>query len=331
MAVQPSERRSADDSLRIAAGTAEQSDVAVMEWVEITGRTVDEARDRALDRLGVDLSDAEVEVIEAGSRALFGLRRVEARVRVRVRPTTPPPTRDRSSRRRSQSRRGRKSNKDGARSGSKSRGPDGEAQRRGGASKATKDKAIKDKAIKDKDRKGGASRPTTGRSNVRREEQTVTEEVSLEDQGSIIVEFLDGLLGVFELGGSAVVATIDDSAIEVAVSGDDLGLLIGPGGHTLSALTEVTKTVLQRQCSRSNRARVRLDVAGYREKRRAALTTFTLEVAESVKSSGEPRALEPMHSADRKIVHDAVNEIEDVGTISDGDEPRRRVVLVPES
>ena len=326
MALQPSERRSADDSLRIAAGTAEQSDVAVMEWVEITGRTVDEARDRALDRLGVDLSDAEVEVIEAGSRALFGLRRVEARVRVRVRPTTPPPTRDRSSRRRSQSRRGRKSNKDGARSGSKSRGPDGEAQRRGGASKATKDKAIKDK-----DRKRGASRPTTGRSNVRREEQTVTEEVSLEDQGSIIVEFLDGLLGVFELDGSAVVATIDDSAIEVAVSGDDLGLLIGPGGHTLSALAEVTKTVLQRQCSRSNRARVRLDVAGYREKRRAALTTFTLEVAESVKSSGEPRALEPMHSADRKIVHDAVNEIEDVGTISDGDEPRRRVVLVPES
>ena len=292
----------------------------------MTGRTVDEARDRALDRLGVDHFDAEVEVIEAGSRALFGLRRVEARVRVRVRPTTPPPTRDRSSRRRSQSRRGRKSNKDSAQSGSKSRGPKREAQRRGGAGKA-----IKNRAIEDKDRKGGASRPTTGRSNARREEQTVTEEVSLEDQGSIIVEFLDGLLGVFELDGSAAVATIDDGVVEVAVSGDDLGLLIGPGGHTLSALTEVTKTVLQRQCSRSNRARVRLDVAGYREKRRTALTTFTLEVAESVKSSGEPRALEPMHSADRKIVHDAANEIAGVATISEGDESRRRVVLVPES
>lgn len=181
-----------------------------------------------------------------------------------------------------------------------------------------------------KDRKRGVSRPGKIRSKERREEQEVTEETSLEDQGSMIVEFLEGLLGAFEFDGSASVSSIEDGAVEVCVNGEDLGLLIGPGGHTLAALTEVTKTVLQRQGHRSNRARVRIDVGGYREKRRAALTEFTLGVADSVKSSGEPRALEPMHSADRKLVHDVVNDIAGVGTISDGDEPRRRVVLVPE-
>lgn len=156
------------------------------------------------------------------------------------------------------------------------------------------------------------------------------DEISLEDQGAMIVEFLDGLVEAFELSATAEVILTTDDAIEVSVNGDDLGLLIGPGGNTLSALGEVTKTVLQRRSSGSSRARVRLDVAGYRERRRSALAAFTLEVASSVKESGESRALEPMHSADRKVVHDTVTDVDGVGTISDGEEPRRRVVLVPE-
>lgn len=157
------------------------------------------------------------------------------------------------------------------------------------------------------------------------------EEVSVEDQGAMVVEFLDGLVESFGLSGAAAVASTGDDSVDVEVTGDSLGLLIGPGGHTLSALTEVTKTVLQRQNNGASRARVRIDVGGYRERRREALDAFSREVAETVKSSGEPRALEPMHSADRKVVHDTVNDIEGVGTVSDGDEPRRRVVIVPES
>ncbi len=159
----------------------------------------------------------------------------------------------------------------------------------------------------------------------------MSEEVSTAEQGEMIVEFLDGLLDSFGLAGTASVAACDDDSVDVAVEGDDLGLLIGPGGHTLAALTEVTKTVLQRQNNGASRARVRIDVAGYRERRREALDAFTREVADTVKSTGEPRALEPMHSADRKVVHDSASEIEGVSTISDGDEPRRRVVIVPES
>src|SRR5688500_6261883 len=71
-----------------------------MEWVETTGRTVDEALDAALDQLGVDEADAEYEVLEVPKVGLFGRTRGEARVRARVRPTKPRPKEDRRDRRR---------------------------------------------------------------------------------------------------------------------------------------------------------------------------------------------------------------------------------------
>ena len=73
--------------------------------------------------------------------------------------------------------------------------------------------------------------------------------------------------------------------------------------------------------------RLRVDVAGYREKRREALTRFALKVAGDVKSSGQARALEPMNSSDRKIVHDALTELEGISTRSEGSDPFRRVVV----
>ena len=76
--------------------------------------------------------------------------------------------------------------------------------------------------------------------------------------------------------------------------------------------------------------RVRLDVAGYRQRRREALERFTRSVADEVKESGVQKVLEPMAPADRKVVHDTVNEIDGVRTVSEGEEPRRRVVVVPE-
>jgi len=320
-----------------------------VEWVEITAPTIEEARDRVLDRLGVDASDAEIEILEEAGTALFGLRRKDARVRARVRPTAPPPRQDRNSRRRSSNRsrsqkpgsassaaggradKGNRSSETGnssARRGNRkqeqSRTKSGSEQGRAPSSASGSEAAART------DRQTGTRRKSKTRSKEQRQEKNVIDEISLEDQGAMIVEFLDGLVEAFELSATAEVILTTDDAIEVSVNGDDLGLLIGPGGNTLSALGEVTKTVLQRRSSGSSRARVRLDVAGYRERRRSALAAFTLEVASSVKESGESRALEPMHSADRKVVHDTVTDVDGVGTISDGEEPRRRVVLVPE-
>lgn len=92
-----------------------------MEWVEVTGASVEEAQELALDRLGVDLSDAEVDVLQSNGRGWFGLRKIDARVRVRVRPTAPRPRREGEGggRGRSRSRKGQAGQRDQKQSGSR--------------------------------------------------------------------------------------------------------------------------------------------------------------------------------------------------------------------
>ncbi|MDQ3679966.1 MAG: KH domain-containing protein [Actinomycetota bacterium] len=134
-----------------------------------------------------------------------------------------------------------------------------------------------------------------------------------------------------ELALSASVGSeeLDEETVELTVDGADLGFLIGPKGATLAALQDVTRTVVQRRTGARN-GRIMVDVAGYRRKRKQALERFTSEVAAQVKEMGTPRLLEPMSPADRKIVHDAVNQIDGVSTTSEGEEPHRRVVISPD-
>ncbi len=154
-------------------------------------------------------------------------------------------------------------------------------------------------------------------------------DVTVEEQADIIRTFLDGLVDAFDYDAEITDERVDDDTIELHVEGDDLGLLIGPKGQTLQAVQELARTVVQRHASGTHHGRVRIDVAGYRQRRREALERFARQVAADVVASGSPRALEPMHPADRKVVHDVVNEIDGVATTSEGEEPRRRVVIVP--
>jgi spoIIIJ-associated protein len=143
--------------------------------------------------------------------------------------------------------------------------------------------------------------------------------------------FLEGLVDAFDLEATFVEDRVDDETIELKAQGDNLGLLIGPKGQTLQSVQELARTVVQRQATGTHFGRVRIDIGGYRERRREALERFAHQVAADVVASGVAKALEPMHPADRKVVHDTVNEIEGVGTTSEGEEPRRRVVIVPVS
>jgi spoIIIJ-associated protein len=287
-----------------------------MEWVETTGKTVEEAKDRALDQLGVDETDAEFEVLEEPKVGLFGRLRSEARVRARVRPTTPRPKDDRRDKRR------RKGSAGGDRPGG--RAP--KAEKAGGETAQPATERAPSGGGGNRGRRGG------GRDRSREREQEkgddVSEDVSLAEQGEVAREFLDGLLAEFGATGTVSVHELDEETVEVAVEGEDLGLLIGPKGSTLSALQEVTRTVVQRQTGGRN-GRLLVDVAAYRQKRKAALERFTKQVAEEVKDSGVRRVLEPMSAADRKVVHDTVNDIDGVATTSEGEEPRRRVVIQP--
>ncbi len=305
-----------------------------MEWVEVTAKTVDEAKDEALDQLGVDESEAEFEVIEEPKAGLFGRLRSEARVRARVAPTSVRPKIERGSRRR-----GRKDrSEDGvplsdsaasvasspdSPSPSSSMAEPGVPARSGGGGRSANGGA----------RSGPAS---SGRRAERRPKPAVDKGEAMYDAqepagdaGEVGEEFLSGLLSAFGVTGSVSRNLLDDGdTIELAVEGDDVGMLIGPRGQTLSAIQELTRTVAQRKVA-EGQPRIVVDVAGYRKDRREALERFTRDVAAQVVASGVVRVLEPMPPADRKVVHDTVNNIDGVSTSSEGEEPRRRVVIQP--
>ena len=154
-------------------------------------------------------------------------------------------------------------------------------------------------------------------------------ELSLADQGRIVSEFLDGLVAAFGFEAETSWVEVDDENVEVRVEGENLGLLVGPKGRTLQAVTEVARSIVVRHGEGSSAGRVHVDVAGYRQRRRDALSRFTRDVAQQVIDSGTPRALESMNPADRKVVHDTVNDLEGVVSTSEGEEPNRRVVISP--
>jgi spoIIIJ-associated protein len=150
--------------------------------------------------------------------------------------------------------------------------------------------------------------------------------MTLEEQGESARQFVAGLID--ELGLSADVSTrvVDDETAEVVVEGQELGVLVGPGGATLAALQELARTFVQKRTGGQS-SRIIVDVAGYRAKRTAALQRFATQIAEEVTASGQDRALEPMSAADRKVVHDTINEIDGLSTRSEGEDPRRYVVI----
>ena len=123
-------------------------------------------------------------------------------------------------------------------------------------------------------------------------------------------------------------AVHEDETIQVAVDGDELGVLVGQGGATLAALQELARTVVQRKAG-GHIERIFVDVAGYRAKRAEALARFTQKVVDDVIATGKDKALEPMSPADRKVVHDTVNVLSGAVTRSEGVEPRRYVVISP--
>jgi spoIIIJ-associated protein len=156
---------------------------------------------------------------------------------------------------------------------------------------------------------------------------TEAQELDVEAQAEHAARFARSLVEAMGLEG-AVSSRVEDETVLVAIDGDGLGLLVGPRGTTLQAVEELVRAVVQHGLS-GRSARLRVDVGGYRERRREALAAFARQVAEEVRTTNLERALEPMNPPDRKVVHDAVAEVDGVATSSEGEEPRRRVVISP--
>jgi spoIIIJ-associated protein len=271
-----------------------------MQWVETTGRSIDEAKESALTQLGIADDEAEFEILEEPQTGLFGRTRGEARVRARVKPTTP---------RAKTERRDRRGRGEGGRGEGRGDGNRGEGRGRGNGRSGGR----------------GGDRPQ----RQPREEREPREKVEVDPAvvGETAKNFLSGLATAFGAKAEVTVSR-EGEEIDVTVDGNDLGLMVGPGGATLLAIQDLVRVASQRRLGDQD-TRLRIDIAGYRERRKEALSRFSMKVAQDVLESGSARALEPMSSADRKVVHDTLAEVEGISTRSQGEEPRRRVVVEP--
>jgi spoIIIJ-associated protein len=147
----------------------------------------------------------------------------------------------------------------------------------------------------------------------------------LEQESEIAADYVEGLLDVADLDGDIDMDVEGDRAL-VSVVGATLQELVGPRGEVLEALQELTRLAVHRQTG--VRTRIMLDVGGYRARRRTELTALGRDAAEDVGQTGVPRRLDPMTPFERKIVHDAVAAA-GLRSESEGEEPNRRVVVLP--
>ena len=293
----------------------------MVEWVEVKGASVELAVQAALEELGIEDADrAEVKVLQEPKPGFLGIGRQDAIVRVK------PKSKGRRGRPgRNRPRKRKAPSKAGSRGGTP---PKDRSKGRGGAAKA--------KNRQEGSKPAGGSRSGRGRKQQGRQGRRAEGEVEAvsgdgkagetlgTQQAEVVQEFLDGLLKEFGLEGK-VESGFDGKVVRADITGEQTQALIGPKASIMHAVHELTRTIVQRKTARG--CRLRLDIAGYGEKRRQALGIYAGQLAEQVLDEGGEIMLEPMNPVDRKVVHDAVAGIDGVRSYSEGTEPRRSVVI----
>ncbi len=271
--------------------------------IELRARTVDLAIEAAMQELGVD--DRElltVEVVSEPESGFLGIGRKDAVVKVKRRRS-----RRSRNRRSSQNKDSRSSKGQDRRESTRNSGNRNDKTGKGRGS--DRGKSNKDKAVSGQNKQPRVDdRPT----------------LDVEEQADKAKEFLEGLVAAYGLEG-AVETRIDDDVIVIDVNGEQTEALVGVRGSVRSALHELTRTVLQKYSQ--DTGRIRLDVAGYAERRRQALTIYADQLIDQLQAEGGEIMLEPMSSADRKVIHDAAAARGGVESYSEGEAPRRFVVL----
>jgi spoIIIJ-associated protein len=269
--------------------------------IEVRAKSVDLAVEAAMQELGVtDREDVSVQVMTEPVKGFLGMGGQDAVVRVKRQPARKRRSRGRGKGERNQSQ--TKNNKNRQQDRSKD-GKNGDQRR---------------------DRQ--QSKPRSGGKHTRTESKVSDErpDMSLEEQATVAREFLEGLVDAFGLEGT-VTTVIEDEVIIADVSGDQTEAMVGVRGGVRSAIHELTRTVLQRYSK--DTARIRLDIAGYAERRRKALSIYAEQLIEQLAEEGGEIMLEPMSPADRKVIHDAAAAHDNVTSYSEGEPPRRYVVL----
>lgn len=276
--------------------------------IEVKAKNVELAVQAAMQELGVDDPEMlDVEVVSEPVKGFLGIGGQDAVVNVR---------RKKNRRRRNRRKGQQETQKDNQNKARTTNQP-----RR--SSKSAKNGA-KQRADKPAQRPPQHKKPE-------RKEKAVSDDrpvLTVEDQAKITQEFLEGLVDAYGLEGE-VSTTLDEGVIVADVRGEQTEALVGIRGSVRSAIHELTRTVLQRHAQ--DTARLRLDIAGYAERRRQALSIYAEQLIEQLESEGGEIMLEPMSPADRKVIHDVAGAHDRISSYSEGEAPRRYVVLTREA
>ena len=269
------------------------------QFIDVTGKTEEEAINRALEQLKLDRDDVSVEILERAKAGFLGLGSCPAKVRV---------------------------------SYGEDEEPAAPAQ-----PKAEKVREDKPKTEKPRAEKKPAEKPQRREEPVKKESAPKTEEAQTvkapedlgeeanDERAQEIRKFLSGLLQQMEVQAEVKVYLPEKGRYKVFLEGQGLGAIIGRRGETLDAIQQLTNYAVNH--GQSKRVRIHIDAEGYRAKREESLQRLAVKVAGKVVKYRKNMTLEPMNAYERHVIHAALQDYPNVTTYSTGVEPNRRTVV----
>ena len=277
----------------------------MIKFIDMTGKTEDEAIRRALEQLGLERDDVSVEILERAKTGFLGIGGSPATVRVSYDDGQPEPK------------------PEPVKPEPKSAAP--KAEKKPVYCAEVLQKEVRAREKQEREAKRGERRAEPKAEKAPREPAVLGEEVR-DEKSEQIRTFLSGLLEHMDAKAEVKVYEVEKNRYKVILEGEKLGALIGRRGETLDAIQQLTNYSINRG-GESKRARVQIDAENYREKREESLERLAQKVAGKVVKYRRNVTLEPMNAYERHVIHTALQDTQYITTFSIGTEPNRRVVV----
>ena len=277
------------------------------EFIDVTGKTEDEAVSRALAQLGLDRDDVSVEILERAKSGFLGIGSSPARVRVYYGPEEEEPAPKAAENPEAK--------------------PEPKAEPRPELKKEPRPEPKQPRRERPKKQERREDRPAASRMEEPRPAPVPADlgEEADDEKAQAIRKFLTGLLEHMECSAEIRVYQPEKGRYKVLLEGRQMGALIGRRGETLDAIQQLTSYSVNR--AGGGRVRVQLDAEGYREKREQSLQHLARKVAGKVVKYRRSVPLEPMNAYERHVIHTALQDVPGVTTYSTGTDPNRRVIV----
>ena len=277
----------------------------MIKFIDMTGKTEDEAIRRALEQLGLERDDVSVEILERAKSGFLGIGGSPATVRVIYDDGQPEPK------------------PEPVKPEPKSAAP--KAEKKPVYCAEVLQKEVRAREKQEREAKRGERRAEPKAEKAPREPVVLGEEIC-DEKSEQIRTFLSGLLEHMDAKAEVKVYEVEKNRYKVILEGEKLGALIGRRGETLDAIQQLTNYSINRG-GESKRARVQIDAENYREKREESLERLAQKVAGKVVKYRRNVTLEPMNAYERHVIHTALQDTQYITTFSIGTEPNRRVVV----